>query len=203
MISLPGVRVGAGGVAIGAVDVADDAGSAGSQAQPPTQIDIFVDYMCPYCRRFERDNDAAIQDLVDRGVTALVTHPVAILDRMSAGTMYSTRAAAAAYAVAQGAPERFGAFNARLFADQPREGGPGLGDAELANLAEQVGVPKKVGLTFADDQFVQAATSATTAALDAGLQGTPTVLLSSHHHGTFQWDGARPVAETLLALAAR
>ncbi|MDR3360253.1 MAG: DsbA family protein [Bifidobacteriaceae bacterium] len=194
MISLPGVRVGAGGVAIGVL---------GDQDRPPTQIDVFVDYMCPFCRHFERDNGADVQELVDRGVASLIMHPIAILDRLSAGTMYSTRAAAAAYAVAAGAPAEFGAFNAALFRDQPREGGPGLSQAELAAIAQGVGIKRKVALTFADDQFMREAGEATRAAIEAGVQGTPTVLLSGHHQGAHLWDGSRPISESLLSLAAR
>ncbi|MDR2380692.1 MAG: DsbA family protein, partial [Bifidobacteriaceae bacterium] len=70
-------------------------------------------------------------------------------------------------------------------------------------LAQSVGIERHVGLTFATSQFVEDATAATQAAIDAGVQGTPTVLLTGHHQGTFQWDGARPISESLLALAAR
>jgi protein-disulfide isomerase len=141
--------------------------------------------------------------LADRGVTAWVIHPLAFLDRLSQGTMYSSRAAAAAYAVATGAPAEFGAFNAARVASQPQEGSAGLSEAELRQVAVGVGVPKQIGLTFADDQFLAAVAGGTQAALEAGVQGTPTVLLSSHHHGIYQWDGSRPVAESLLAMAAR
>ncbi|MDR2453977.1 MAG: thioredoxin domain-containing protein [Bifidobacteriaceae bacterium] len=197
MISIPGIQVGPHGAAV-------PAGQAAQSGQsPPTQVDVFVDYMCPYCRRFEQDNAAALQQLVDRDVTALVMHPIAILDRLSAGSLYSTRAAAAAYAVAAGAPARFGAFNAALFADQPREGSAGLSEAELRQVAAASGIEQAVGLTLAGDQFTAAAQAGTQAALEAGLQGTPTVLLSSRHHGAHLWDGSRPVAEWLLSLAAR
>jgi protein-disulfide isomerase len=194
MISIPGIKVGPKGVAITEAQAAD---------APPTRVDVFLDYMCPYCRRFERDNAADIQELVDRGVALLVIHPIAILDRLSEGTMYSTRAAAAAYAVAAGSPQHFGAFNTALFRDQPPEGSPGLSEGELTEVAEGVGIAKAVGDTFADDQFLRAATSATAAAVDAGLQGTPTVLLTGHHKNTYQWDGSRPISESLLSMAAR
>jgi protein-disulfide isomerase len=200
MISIPGIRVGPGGAALAEGARADHQGAGD---HPPTQVDLFVDYMCPYCRRFERDNGADLQQLVDRGVATLVTHPIAILDRLSAGTMYSTRAAAAAYAVAAGAAAKFGAFNAALFADQPQEGSPGLSESELEEVAEGVGIAKEIGLTFGGDGFLRTATETTNAALQAGLQGTPTVLLTGHHQGTYQWDGSRPISESLLAMAAR
>lgn len=194
MIRIPGVIVGPGGKAL--------TGFGDGAERPPTQIDVFVDYMCPYCRRFERDNAEAIQELVDNGVTSLVTHPVAILDRLSKGTLYSTRAAAAAYAVAAGAPDKFGAFNAALFAHQPAESSAGLSEAELANLAHSIAIEPVVTRTFADDSMLRQATENTQAAINLGLQGTPTVLLSGHHQPAFQWDGSRPIAEALGSMAA-
>jgi protein-disulfide isomerase len=170
--------------------------------RPPTQIDVFVDYMCPYCRRFERDNGAEIQELVDRNVTGLVMHPVAILDRMSRGGLYSTRSAAAAYAVAAGSPEHFGAFNQALFTHQPREGSSGLSEAELAELAQQIGIERAVTRTFADNSFLETATRNTQAAIARGLQGTPTVLLSGRHQAPVLWEGERSLSDALSSMAA-
>jgi protein-disulfide isomerase len=195
VISIPGIVVGPGGKALASID--DEA------MRPPTQIDVFVDYMCPYCRRFERDNGEAIQELVDHDVTALVMHPISILDRLSHGALYSTRAAAAAYAVAAGAPDKFGDFNTALFTHQPAEGSQGLSEPELENLGHSIGIEPKVTRTFADKQFLTMATANTQAAIDLGLQGTPTVLLGGHHQKTFQWDGTRPIAEALGSMAAR
>jgi protein-disulfide isomerase len=195
VIDIPGILVGPGGKAL--------AGAEDEPVRPPTQIDVFVDYMCPYCRRFERDNGAEIQELVDRDVTVLVMHPVAILDRLSRGTLYSTRAAAAAYAVAAGAPDKFGQFNAALFAQQPAEGSTGLAEAELENLGHQIGIEKAVTRTFADNTFLDTVAQNTQAAIEIGLQGTPTVLLTGHHQPTIQWDGTRPIGESLSSMAAR
>ncbi|MDR1635438.1 MAG: thioredoxin domain-containing protein [Bifidobacteriaceae bacterium] len=195
MISIPGIVVGPGGKALASID--------DYVMRPPTQVDVFVDYMCPYCRRFERDNGAAIQDMVDHDVAALIMHPISILDRLSRGTLYSTRAAAAAYAVAAGAPDKFGEFNTALFTHQPAEGSEGLSEPELENLGHTIGIEPKVTRTFADKSFLTTVVSNTQAAIDLGLQGTPTVLLGSHHQETFQWDGARPIAEALGSMAAR
>ncbi|MDR1189360.1 MAG: DsbA family protein [Bifidobacteriaceae bacterium] len=195
MIAIPGIVVGPDGKALASID--------DESMRPPTQIDVFVDYMCPYCRRFEHDNGAEIQELVDRDIAALVMHPVAILDRLSNGSLYSTRAAAAAYAVAAGAPDKFGQFNSTLFADQPAEGSSGLSEAELENLAHSIGIEPVVARTFADNAFLTTVARDTQAAIDIGLQGTPTVLLTGHDRHTFQWDGTASIAESLGSLAAR
>jgi protein-disulfide isomerase len=200
MISIPGITVGPDGHAL-----ADQPGKSEAQDRPsraPTRIDLFVDYMCPYCRRFERDNAEEIQWLVNQHVTSLVMHPISILDRLSKGTMYSTRAAAAAYAVAAGAPDRFGAFNTALFSDQPAEGSSGLSEAELEHLADSIGIEKDVAHTFADPAFFQKVADVTAAAIRAGLEGTPTVVLTGHR-GSAVWDGTRPIGEALGSMAAR
>jgi protein-disulfide isomerase len=37
--------------------------------------------------------------------------------------------------------------------------------------------------------------------IDAGVQGTPTVLLSSPKSGTYQWDGTTTISDALNAMA--
>ncbi|MDR1443117.1 MAG: thioredoxin domain-containing protein [Bifidobacteriaceae bacterium] len=195
MITIPGIVVGPGGKALGGIQ--------DESTRPPAQIDVFIDYMCPYCRRFERDNGDAIREMVDRDIATLVMHPISILDRLSLGTMYSTRAAAAAYAVAANDPGEFGDFSTALFTHQPKEGGSGLSEAELENLGHNIGIEPAVTRTFADKQFLSTVALNTQTALDLGLRGTPTVLLTGRHEPTRQWDGSQPIAEALGSLAAR
>jgi 2-hydroxychromene-2-carboxylate isomerase len=73
----------------------------------------------------------------------------------------------------------------------------------LENVAEGVGIARAVALTFGQDQFLQAIANATNVAIEAGVQGTPTVLLTGRHQGTQMWDGSRPISESLLSMAAR
>jgi protein-disulfide isomerase len=193
MISIPGIAIGPQGVASSANAPTNDAA--------PSRVDVFLDYMCPYCRRFEEGNGAQLQDLVDHGVATWIIHPLAFLDRLSLGTMYSTRSAAAAYAVAQGSPAQFGAFNEALFHSQPKENTEGLSEAELENLAHGLGVEPKVTHTFPDQKFLSVVQESTQLSIDAGVQGTPTVLLSSRKAGTYQWDGTTTIADALDAMA--
>src|SRR6188474_2050715 len=74
-----GIPVGPGGVA--GEDVPDDV----------NRVDIYLDFMCPVCGRFEQTNGADIDALREAGTIAVVYHPIAILDGYSAGTEYSTR----------------------------------------------------------------------------------------------------------------
>src|SRR5262249_19088729 len=92
------------------------------QMSAPVKLEIYLDYMCPYCGRFENANSADIAGLVKAGTIRLELHPLAFLDRMSSGTRYSTRAASAVAAVADRAPDSLLAFSAALYSAQPAEG---------------------------------------------------------------------------------
>src|ERR1700684_2380994 len=95
------------------------------------QVDVYIDFLCPFCERFEQPAEAVRAGLVSDGEVRLAYHPMNFLDEAST-TSYSTRAAAASGCAAdQG---RFTEYMHALFVSQPPEGGPGLSDAELAGL---------------------------------------------------------------------
>lgn len=106
----------------------------------PVAITVYLDYLCPTCRAFETTNGDYLAALVTSGAATLDIHPIAILDRASQGTRYSTRAANLAACVADNSPERFWAVTQALFAQQPDEGTAGLDDEALLQLAEGAGV---------------------------------------------------------------
>jgi protein-disulfide isomerase len=102
-------------------------------------LDTYIDFMCPVCNQFEQAYGEPIQELVEDGTVTLNIHPIAILDRYSQGTEYSTRAANAMYCVAETAPEASVAYMQALYANQPAEGTTGLTDAQLIEVAGSVG----------------------------------------------------------------
>lgn len=145
------------------------------KADAPVTVDVYQDYLCPYCGQFERANRADLESLVDAGAIRLRLHPMNFLDAQSAGSRYSTRAANAAVTVAQHQPEALLAFNAALYDHQPAEGTGGLTDDQIADIARGAGVEEAVFERFAagdNTSFVQGANQA---AFDAGVQSTPTV----------------------------
>jgi len=180
-----GIPVGASGVA--GADVPSDA----------VVVDVYLDYMCPYCAMFESINAATLAALRADGTVVVVYHPVSILDRLSMGTGYSTRAATAAALIADQAPETFDAFNTAMFANQPGESTEGLTDAAIADIAVASGVPEEVAATIASSayltgggSFVPWVTAATQqAALDLGRLATPTVVIDG---ATFAGDWSAP-----------
>lgn len=149
-------------------------------------IRVYVDYFCPFCGDFEKANSEQIATLVEQGVATVEIHPVAILDRVSLGSRYSTRAANAAACVANYSPDSFYDFNSAMFAKQPDESTTGLTDAELIAIAKGVGVVQQSKITDCIDgldfeQWVEDATGR--AADDPDLQGeqgfsTPAVFVN-------------------------
>lgn len=161
-----GIPVGSTGVV--AVDVPDGV---------PT-VAIYEDFMCPICNQFEQINAADLDELREAGTIAVVYHPIAILDRVSLGTQYSTRAVNAAATVADQAPEFYHAFSAALYANQPDENTEGLSDAAMADIAVSVGVPQDVADSLDDGHFTKWAIAATDQASQDGANGTPTLIVN-------------------------
>src|SRR5689334_15699772 len=60
----------------------------------PVQVDAFIDFLCPYCRRFELSSGPALALMVANRQVSIAYHPMNFLDAAST-TGYSTRAAAA------------------------------------------------------------------------------------------------------------
>ncbi len=142
----------------------------------PVRVDAFIDFLCPFCRRFELSAGPSLAGLIAEKLISLAYHPMNFLDQAST-TNYSTRAAAASGCAAdQG---RFPDYAHALFLDQPPEGGPGLTDAQLAGIGRNIGLP--------DTAFASCLTQApyldwpsyvTARATATGVQSTPTVLVA-------------------------
>lgn len=115
-------------------------GSSGAISIGAGEIEVaaFVDFMCPTCRDFENTEGKRLLEAAANDQITLKIHPVSILDHQAHGTRYSTRAASAAYCVAEEAPNEFLNFFAILFERQPSQGSSGLTDSELTEMAESV-----------------------------------------------------------------
>jgi protein-disulfide isomerase len=143
----------------------------------PDVVETYVDFMCPYCGQFEQAEGKTIKGLIDDGSITLEVHPVAILDRLSQGTEYSSRSAAAMFSVAQADPANAYAFLEALFAQQPAEQSTGLTDAEIIQIARDAGVnvTSELEASITDGEFLDFAKAQ---ALPEGSTGTPTLVVN-------------------------
>jgi protein-disulfide isomerase len=159
----------------------------------PVRVDAFIDFLCPYCRRFELSSGPALARLVAGRQASVVYHPMNFLDQAST-TNYSTRAAAASGCAAD--RRGFPAYAHALFVHQPPEGGPGLSDAELADIGREVGLADAAFVTcLSDAPYLDWPPYVTARATAAGVSATPTVLVA----------GAvvRPEAQAITAAVER
>ncbi len=116
--------------------------TAGTTNEGGAKLALYFDYMCPACGSFESTNAANIEELVKSGDVTFEAHPISILDRLSNGSEYSTRAAAAFAYVAENSPANAWAFHTLLYANQPAENSEGLTDEQLGQYAVEAGAPQ-------------------------------------------------------------
>lgn len=145
----------------------------------PVAVDVYADYLCPQCERFEERYGNELTAALNDGRITVRQHAVAILDSATEPAGYSTRAANAASCAASAGV--FPAYQARLFDDQPAEGGPGLSDEQLVAFGTELGAHggfAECVLGGANSAAVAAETEAAAsdpALLSNGRFGTPTV----------------------------
>ena len=142
----------------------------------PVCVDAFIDFLCPYCRRFELSSGPTLALMVADREVSIGYHPMNFLDEAST-TSYSTRAAAASGCAAdQG---RFADYAHALFVHQPPEGGPGLSDAELAGLGPEAGLDgAEFAACLSGGPYLGWPPYVTALATAAGVSATPTVLVA-------------------------
>ena len=141
----------------------------------PIRVDAFIDFLCPFCRRFELSSEPTLAGLAAAGLVNLAYHPMNFLDQAST-TNYSTRAAAASGCAADRG--RFVEYAHALFVNQPPEGGPGLSDAELAGIGRAVGLADAAfAVCVSDAPYLDWPPYVTARAIALGVSATPTVLV--------------------------
>jgi protein-disulfide isomerase len=158
----------------------------------PVRVDAFIDFQCPFCKRFELSSGPTMAGLAADGLASLVYHPMNFLDAAST-THYSTRAAASSGCAAD--EDRFLEYAHALFVNQPPEGGAGLSDAELAAIGRGVGLDAAFTACLSEGHYLDWPPYVTARADEAGVSATPTVMV----------DGVvvTPEAQVIVAAVAR
>jgi protein-disulfide isomerase len=157
------------------------------------RVDVFIDFLCPYCRQFELSSGTAVARLAADGQASVAYHPMNFLDEAST-TSYSTRAAAASGCAAdQG---RFLDYAHALFVNQPPEGGAGLSDEELVSLAQQAGLSEaRFAGCVAEAPYLDWPAYVTARATALGVSATPTAMVNR--------TAVQPDARAIAAVVAR
>lgn len=150
----------------------------GAPANVPT-LDLYEDFQCPVCARFEDIFGLQIVDLVKANQVKLVAHPLSFLDDNLRNDS-SNRSANAASCAADA--DKFLQYHAATFQGQPKNEGTGYSDAQLKSFATQAGISGTALTTWeqcyntkAHNQWVE---SVQTQSEKDGVNGTPTVKLN-------------------------
>jgi protein-disulfide isomerase len=156
--------------------VAVDDGTAFAVGSGPVTVDIYEDFMCPICHEFENQTGPTIAQMVTDKKVTVRYHPVAILDRASNGTEYSTRSAGAAAAAA--VDGKFLEYHNVLFENQPEENTDGLDNAKLIELGKGVGLGDSFATAVNDKTYDSWVTKVTETFASRGYNGTPTIVVN-------------------------
>jgi protein-disulfide isomerase len=153
--------------------VVDDYAIPRGPASAPVTVDVYEDFLCPFCGQFEAETRDWLARRAEAGDVQVHYHVVSIL------TDYSTRAANAA-AVVLDTTGRDAAvrFHDLLYKHQPPESSDGLSDEQLIDLAVEAGASRSaVAGPIESLAFEQWVRNATEAFSRKGFTGTPTVLV--------------------------
>lgn len=166
---------------VGAIpsNATDSYGMALGNPDAAAKVVIYEDFQCPYCDEFENAGRTPLAQAESDGRAYVVYYPIAFLDRAST-TNYSTRALNAFGVVLDASGVQVAdKFHDLLYENQPAEGSAGLSDDQLINLAVQAGADKvTISNRIRNLVFQQWTVNATDQASQAGITGTPTVMVN-------------------------
>ncbi|MEU1984351.1 thioredoxin domain-containing protein [Nocardia sp. NPDC019395] len=141
-------------------------------------VRVVMDLQCPVCKAFEEANGAVLEGAVRDGTAAVEYSVISFLDRAST-TEYSSRAGNASFCVADSGVDNYQPWLSEMFARQPAEGGDGLPDSELIDIAESAGYTEPaVAQCITDRHYDTYLGTKTDEVLDSGVNGTPTVYVN-------------------------
>lgn len=140
------------------------------KANAPVSIDLYVDFQCPFCQKFEAGSAATLDQMIASGQARVTYHPLSFFDRFST-TRYSSRAAAAAGCAIDA--QVYPRFQALLFQEQPPEGGNGLTDQRIIDIGRQAGASDQFGACVRAGRYARWISTVTEQATRAGINSTP------------------------------
>ncbi|MET9266013.1 thioredoxin domain-containing protein [Amycolatopsis sp. NPDC004079] len=135
----------------GVVEKRDGAVVSVGKPGAPKTIDLYADFLCPYCAKLQQDYGPRMEKAINDGQLTVRYHMVILLNKNSDPPGYSLDSANAALAAAD--QQKFTAFHDALFKNQPQEGGRGYDKAQLIKLGQDLGI--------SDPKFAQAVNAGT------------------------------------------
>ncbi len=160
---------------------------------PKAVVSFYEDFLCPACGNFERNFGATVSQLIDIGAIAADYYMLGFLSS-SENDDYSSRAAAAAYCVADESIDAFRRFHTKLFnkSFQPDERGKTFPDnAKLIEVARVSGVVGKVPDCINSGKYIQLVDGLVNG---ANIHGTPTIRINGED---YRWSTPQALVDML------
>ncbi|MEV6276844.1 thioredoxin domain-containing protein [Nocardia sp. NPDC051832] len=159
-------------------NVAADGSVRVGDSDAKVTVRLVADLQCPACQAFEKLNGAVLEDVVAKGEAAVEYSIITFLDRASTD-QYSSRAGNASYCVANTGTENYQKWLKAMFEQQPHEGGAGLPDSTLIDIAERAGyTDPAVAQCITERTYDNYLRGKTQEVFATGVNSTPTVLVN-------------------------
>ncbi|MFN8126896.1 MAG: thioredoxin domain-containing protein [Candidatus Nanopelagicales bacterium] len=150
-----------------------------TNAQNKPTLELWEDFQCPACRDFEAAYGPTVAEIVKNNDAQVIFRSTSFLDQRYPGANSQRAAAAYGCAVDAGAGEK---YHTVIYANQPANEGDGYTDQQLLDFATQAGITGEAKATFdqcvKDKKYMQWAANGTQAMQEAGIPGTPGVILN-------------------------
>ena len=155
---------------------ASEHGVTVGEADAPHTVVVYEDFLCPFCGELEGATRDDFERLAEEGELLVEYRPFNLLERISD---YSPRAVNAfAVVLEESGPEVAKRYHDLLFDNQPSESGPFPDNQDLLDLAVEAGAERDaVSEGILEVTMRDWVDDATASAIQAGVQGTPTVIL--------------------------
>ena len=148
-------------------------------------VEVFIDYQCPYCQRWEQTVGTALIDKAMKPGSGLLVKQYNLaflgetnLDLSPAGASARAASAAACVVNADGA-DVFVAFSRAVFAAADPTEPPGqFTAADLVDLATKAGASPAAITCIQNEEHVDFVSATTKAGFTRGVGGTPTVVVN-------------------------
>ncbi len=150
---------------------ASGSGIALGRSTAPVRVDIYEDFQCPACERFETTTGPTVEQLIASDRIHAVYHQFAFLGPES------VRASNAAACAAD--QDKFQAFHDTLYAHQPAEHSGGYTNSQLLGYGKSVGLTSSQFTSCVNDgRYTSWVRQATDDVSKSGVTATPTVKLN-------------------------
>jgi len=152
-------------------------------ADAPHTIIVYEDFLCPVCRDFESQSRDDLAELAADGKVEVDYRPFNLFQDEPLRSYSVASAAAFAVVLEESGAEVAKEFHDLLYENQPPEAGPYPETSWFVDLAVEAGATEadvRPGIENGDgEDWVGEATDA---ALEAGVNGTPTILLDGEQY---------------------